>query len=938
MTCSNTALLIAGGAFLLSRIGTVFAQDVSVPPESGAASTSVQEVVVTGTLIKQSDLKSMVPMSTISPQQLQSTGDIEVVQAFREDPEFGSDTRGSESNLNGAGLQALDLRNLGTQRTLVLVDGRRLAQFSDAIGNGGVDIGMIPQSLISRIDVERDGAGPTYGSDAVSGVVNFILDRSFKGLALDASYGISGHGDGPSWHLSTKAGFSSERGSLVVGADYLGRDVINADSRDWLLDPISSLSGTAVVHGAPVGPGGEIIGADGHTVLACYAPGGGANLAPNCPTYDPNAAGINALTLGDTIRDIGALGHYNITDTLQFTAEAFFTERQTSLPFAAYSLNTTTTFGPLVGGFEVPATSSNNPYGQAVGIRWLTLAAGNVQQITDSTQLWANFGFDGPIGEKWIWEVLQTSTRDTGYQQYTDYPVATNIRNLFIPADCAADPICSSIGPITNLQTFFADGAHLTPAQAGYGWYDEIVNSAYEVEQSTATLSGPVFALPGGDVQVAVGGEYRRTSGEQTPDAITATLNAARTSILPWDAAYSTAEGYGEIQAPLLANAPFAHSLDLDMQARYTSFKAAGTDLTNATTWKVGLSYAPTSDVRIRAAVGTSFRAPTVSELYSGGLLAMSAATDPCNPGGVRTTNPTINANCIAAGAPVGPTPSANTLTTVSAGSPALQPERGKSYTIGAVFTPSFMRGLSATLDYYHIEVTNAIGGTNLTQALQACYADPNFMTRAANPTDPCYGYNQRAPDQTLEPIHSYEINISKLWTDGLDFAGHYQIGGLGPVPGALALDAKLGYLIGFYDSSTVIGQERGTFSEGPITNAAWPIWKGSLTVSYILDRLTVSWMAQYISAMKDQSVLTGAIPASNPLGYSGTPNYVLNDLTIRWQRGDAGPYAMLGVDNVFDKNPPFAAIYAGTHLINTLSGFYDVIGRYFFVDVGYKF
>lgn len=926
MRCSNKKpLLIAGLTVLLSRIGAVFSQ------ETQELADAVQDVVVTGTLIKHSDLSSLVPISTISPAQIQSTGDIEIVQAFREDPEFGSQSRGSESDLNGAGLQALDLRNLGTQRTLVLVNGRRLAQFSDTIGNSGVDIGMIPQSLISRVDVERDGAGPTYGSDAVSGVVNFILDNSFKGLDLNASYGTSGHGDGQSFHLSSKAGFSSERGSLVVGADYLGRSVINANSRDWLLNAVSSVTATAAPRGSPVGPGGEIIGADGHTILACYAPGGGANLAPNCPSFDSNAAGINALTFGNTIRDIGALGQYRLADSVQLTAQIFYTERQTQSPYGAYSLNSTTTFGPYIGGFQIPAESSNNPYGQAVGIRWQTLQAGNTHLMADTTEYWANIGANGTIVDNWTWELLQTSTRDTNYQQYTAYPVASHIRNLFIPTACSADPICSTAGPISDLQTFFAGGAHLTPAQADYGWYDEIGNSFYEVEQSTATLSGPLFKLPGGDMQAAVGGEYRRTSGQQIPDAITATLDAARTSVLPWDAAYSTTEGYAEIQAPLLANAAFARSLDLDLQARYTSFNAPETHLTDATTWKVGLSYAPTNDLRIRAALGTSFRAPTVAELYSGGLLANNSAIDPCNPGGSRSTNKTINANCIAAGAPVGPMPVATTLTILSAGSPALQPERGASFTLGAVFTPTFVQNLSGTVDYYHIKVTNAIGGTNITQALQSCYADPDFLTRADNPADHCFGYQLRAPDQTLEPIHTYEINISSLVTSGVDFTGRYQIDKLGP--GSLALDAKLGYLVGFYDSSSVLGQERGTFSENTLENSAWPIWKGSFTTSYNVDSVTVGWMLQYISAMHDQTVLTGAIPPSNPLGYSGVPNYFLNDLTVNWRDGDKGLYASFGINNVTDKKPPFAF---GEH--DTLPGFYDVIGRYFFINLGYKF
>ncbi len=923
--------LVLGSSFVFALSGVAWSQAVPADPSAGDE-IDIKEVVVTGTLIKQRDLNSPVPISVLAPEALQATGRLEVVQAFRNLPEFGSQSAGTETNIGGGGQQTLDLRNMGAARTLTMINGRRIAGFNDAVGNSGsvVDVGMIPQSLIARVDVGRDGAGPTYGSDAVAGVVNFILDENFRGFSVNGGYGISGEGDGQSWRLSGKLGFGNEQGSIVVGADWLTKDTINAKDRDWMLNQVSALSST-VVRGVTFSPGGQVLGNDGRTVLACYAPGGGANLAPSCPNYDTNAAGLYALNTGNTIRDIGLLAKYNINDAVTFKGQVFYTQRDNTAPIGAYSLNTTTTTGAYVGGFSIPSTSTNNPFGQNVRLRWLTLQAGNTYQLTDVSQFWSTFGFSGTLAERWNWEVLQTNSRTSSDQQYTYYPIASRIRNLFTPALCAADPICAPIGAVGNIRTFFSTGGNLTDAQRNYGWYTQLVTTTYSTQQTTATVSGPLFTLPAGEVQAAVGAEYRKTDGLQVADAVTQTLDAARSVILPWDQGYETREGYAEVQVPILKDAPLARSLDLNIAARYTSFDAARTNLDDATTWKVGISWAPLDDIRFRAAYGTSFRAPTPFDLYRGGNLSINAGTDPCNPTGIRQSNPQINQNCIASGAPTGPVPASTTVLVISGGSPSLQPEKGRSLTVGAVFTPTFAPNLSMTLDYYRLKLTDAIGSTNLTQQLQTCYQNPAFMQLAATPADACFGYDNRNPDQTLGRINLYAININRLTTDGVDWSGRYEFDSLGVVPGSLVLDARLSKLFGFYDSATVIKEERGIYG--------FPDWKGTLTATYRLNPLSFSWMTRYISSMNDASVLVGSIPANNPLNYSGTPNYFVSDVTARWQgEGDHRPYVMLGINNVLDKVPPFTASYIGTRMFNTLPSQFDAVGRYLFLNAGYRF
>jgi len=927
----KTSFLIMGTSLILGM--TEMAVSQTVPDEAAApADDELQQIVVTGTLIKQRDLNSAVPISVVNADSLQATGTLEVVQAFRNLPEFGAGSLGTEVNIGGGGGQILAMRNLGAARTLILVNGHRMAGFTDGTGNSGsvVDISMIPQSLITRVDVERDGAGPTYGSDAVAGVVNFILDDTFRGFRADSNYGISGQGDGRSYRLSSKLGFGNEQGSMVVSADWAGKDDIRANERDWMLNQISSLTST-VVHGVNISPGGQVLGANGRTVLACYAPGGGANQAPNCPFYDPNAAGLYDINTGNTMRSLGAVGHYNITDNITFKGQLFYTQRDSDMPIGAYSFNTTTTLGPYPAGFTIPATSSSNPFGQNVGIRWFTLQAGNMHMTTDVNHLWSTFGFAGTLADRWNWEVSQTNSRTYSDQQYTYQPIASHLRNLFTPELCNADILCKPVGAIGNIQSFFAGGGQLTDAQRNYGWFDQLINSTYQIQQTTGTINGPIAHLPAGDMQAALGVELNRSMGSQLPDAITQTADSARLQNIPWDAGYRTKEAFAEIQAPLLKDARFARSLDLDLQARYTNFSASGTALDDATTWKVGLSYAPSDDIRFRAAYGTSFRAPTPFDLFRGGNVSTGTGTDPCNPGGLRAANATINANCIAAGAPTGPVPASTTVQLNAGGSPALQPEEGKSFTIGTVLTPTFLPRLNMTLDYYHITLTDAIGQTNLSQALQACYSDPNFMARAANPLDACFGYSSRNPDETLARINQYSININRLEAEGIDYSSSYSIPSLGPVPGSLSLDVKLQYIISNFNSGSNLTEARGTFGS--------PTWSGTFTPTYRVGQFTVAWMARFASGMEDPGIRTGTVPRTNPLGYSGTGTYVVNNLTVRWQgENAANPYVMLGINNVLDKDPPFTTGFIGTRMFNTQPVTYDVVGRYFFVNAGVRF
>ena len=212
------------------------------------------------------------------------------------------------------------------------------------------------------------------------------------------------------------------------------------------------------------------------------------------------------------------------------------------------------------------------------------------------------------------------------------------------------------------------------------------------------------------------------------------------------------------------------------------------------------------------------------------------------------------------------------------------------------MLTPRFAENFSATVDFYRVVLTDAIALTNLTEVLQACYSDPAFSQRVLERADRCYGYNSRNADGSIGRINVYGININTLSTRGIDFASSYRFPTLGPVPGSLSVDLRTSWLADFYNSGAApqVREARGTLE--------YPTWKGSLGFDYRLNEWGVSWTARFLSSMTDPAVRTGSIPTPNPLGYDGTPSYLVNDLSIRW-RGAAN--VTLGVNNVLDKQPP---------------------------------
>jgi iron complex outermembrane receptor protein len=914
---------LAAELILFPQVALAHIQDAPSAPADAASAGDEATIVVTGSRVARSDATAATPISVVGDQQLAEAGNLSISDVLRKDPALGSLTRGPSAGLNGAGINAVDLRNLGNRRSLVLIDGRRYPKFSDILGNSGQDISGIPAIMIDRIEVLRDGASTAYGADAVAGVVNFILRDRFEGVRVDAFSGISDEGDGFAYRLAGLFGARSDRASIVIGAQYQHQDNIQQDERDWAFPLITGwqADGAPIFNGGStsITPGGRVTaatalgGSPAGAVLACYPIGGGTtNLAPACEAYDP--APQSSLYSGFTIKSAGAVGRYEMTEDIELRFEGFWSNRDASQDISAQQINLGSSTGAFPSGFVIPATNANNPYGRDIRFTWRPAQYGARPTVTDSTTIWAMGAVRGRIFGDFNWEISHSYGETDSHQRTSNQVNSVSLFNLLNPAACASDPVCAPIGAIPNVAALLQQTTPLTLQQQGYLFEASTARIRFVSEQTMATLTGDLFELPAGSVGLAVGFEHRAESGRILPDDLVQSGALVGSTVLPGGGSFNTEEAFAELDVPLLRDQPFARELSLNLQGRYSHFSNFG----GAETYKVGLNWAPTSDIRFRGAYGTSFRAPDVLELYAGGGVSTGGFQDPCNAGGLRLTNPTVTANCAALGVPADFNQPQPNLPQRGGGNPGLEPERGRTYT-------------TLTADYYNIRIRDAIRGTNVQANLNQCYSDPGFLTRAANPNDICFGFADRGPTSALPILNVPPINSGTQKTSGLDMSLQYVESNL-PVPGRLDLALRLSHLFEFavngvdYKGSY---PSPGTFVDG-FSN--FPRWRGSAQVAYSAEPFTVQWTTTFVNRMRDFFVGT-VVPADNTLGYDGTPRYFSHDLLVRIEPTENSTFTF-GVNNLFDKEPPYAFITTR----NTLPSVFDVIGRYFFVTASYRF
>ena len=957
---------------------TVAASVAGLPAAARADDTT--EVTVTGSRIRQNPLETRAPVQVISAEQLQDSGYVSLGDFLQSLPANGSAinrTNNAAGNLGfppdgsgtSTGASEMDLRFLGSKRTLVLVDGRRWVHGSSASGvSGAVDLNSIPSDAIESIEILQDGASTIYGSDAIAGVVNVITKKSYDGkLNLSGYYGGYGEGDGQTSQVDLSWSTQGERSRAFVSLGYADqKDVFAADraiSRYAIPGTTFALSsGTPQGGFFFVGPNGDFnaITLDDGVVNKGRTAGG-------LPTYDPNNPGggsFHDFTMADRYNwqpanllatpnkrvNLFLKGENDLSDSVTLKATAAYVNRTSTAQAAPEPLF----FGPGGGGgvwlenVVIPANQEYNPFGirldssniDTIARRPVEAGPRLFKQDVDTAAL--SLGLEGHFGlgsRQWFWDVTGSYFRNNANQTKTG---AFNARNLSValgdPAVCAATPGCVPF----NLFGGQGNGTgSITPAMLAYVTYVQKDQSEQTLGDVIANITGDVFDLPAGAVSVALGVEHRKETGEFIPDAVVAKGESADVPASPTSGGFDVTEYYGEVVVPLLKDAPAAHRLDISGAVRSSDYNLFGTN----TVYKGALTWAPIESLVVRGSWSQGFRAPNIGELFSSGSRFDAAIADPCSgaTGAVAT-------RCAQLGVPPGFVAVSNQVGLTTGGNASLEPEKAKTKTVG--FTLDATHWLEGAhlgravfeFNYYDIDLTKAIQAPDAVAILTSC----------VNTLDPFYcGSVTRSSVGSISAIDTRLENIGGIETKGIDWSisAATQPTGFGQFRVTWLNSHLLDYTErtpgpnGTTLSTSREGKELGVAGQG------FPTFKSSLITQWSFNAWQVAVTNRYISAIQEScggltasfSFLGTLALCSDPGTSSANPgtNHIdaelYTDLLVGWSAPVAGSKlgVQVGAQNVFDREAPVCR----SCTINGFDGtLYPVPGRFYYGRVTYQF
>jgi iron complex outermembrane recepter protein len=887
---------------------------------------TLEEVLVTGSRVRRADLQSSSPLAVIDRERIHETGSANIEDALNLLPQV---TPGDTAfNNPGDGVATVDLRALGPARTLVLMNGRRV---TPSTTRGVVDLNNIPTALIERTEVVTGGASAVYGSDALAGVVNFVLRKDFEGLDATAEYGASGEGDGDRLDVSATLGanLADGRGNLVVFANYAKRNPVLQGARDaFALDvnggsPTGSAGRFDNVGLNPFPTAQSFLGSGGAVRDYAFTAAGGVEAFNNAlPEVDPNGdryniPPLNYLQIPQEKVSVNALGSYALAGSTEVFVEALYADNRTiqqQAPTPATDLLVSPSNPILSQQVRNLLAARPNPNAPAIfRKRFIELGQRIAEANSDVVQI--NVGAHGELGDNWEWEAYYTYGR-TEYQN-TLYGDASKSR---INASLQGCPAGTQVLGC-RVVDFFGPG-RMSQADIDYISIKSAVDRlTFDRDLATVFISGKPFALPAGDVGMAFGVEYHKDASEFEPAE-----SGQRGDQLGFAQKLATAgsfdviEGYTELVVPLLSNVPFAHSLGVEAGARFADYESVGDVLT----YKLGASWAPVPDVRFRAMYQRATRAPSVFELFQAGDVTFVTFTDPCariTTAGTTVAAPSaaISTICILQGAPdprvdAAFTQVSRTIETLEVGNENLEEETATTLTVGTVIQPSFLPSLTLTLDYFDIKVEDyinrAFGG--VAGVLRECFAS-GVQTAAQYAAHPACSLLFRDASQQLRGTVPL-ANTTELETKGWDLTSQYRFDF--ERLGSFTIDAAVTRTNNFYYN--------GVNYAGLITvdfnRLTLPKTRTNLRLSWELDNLSAALSWQKLSGITEQ-ISRQAVPSVQYLDLSA--RYRVSDkLSIRG-----------GVSNLLQEDPPLIR----NQWTNTDPNTYDAMGRQFFLGASIK-
>ena len=954
----SLAVRLALTAGIFTTAGLVQAQDTptttnsqqtdqtATPPAKTKAKT-LEAVVVTGSLIRRVDAETASPVVTLDRATLSNSGKPVLGDVLQQLPSISGNATNPQNNSNGGGVASplleagdgasrVSLRGLGINRTLVLVDGQRMAN---------PDINLIPPEMIERVDVLAEGASTVYGSDAIGGVVNFILRKDFKGAQLSLNDGISSHGDSQRHGFNLTGGLTGDRYSIAAGLDYNKYDATLGARRKFSKQQLYLSSGSVVEAGSSSIPTGRIqvpaaiasqygcaVDPATGTAMVTLAGGDGSSQADyrcrlSSDTY--NYAALNYIQTAQKRTNGFVIANFNVTDNVTAFVDAFYNHTVSSGQDASSPVGTG-------DGLIIHSSNPINPFGVTFsqnpvpgdpdsGYSFQTRLTGSGTRVhsytTNTGQL--NAGLRGNFGQgsSWIWDAsvnYSHTKRDQRDSNEVDIPALQAAvdggANIFNQADPSVGALLSA-GVKTPIYVF-----------------------TQSTKQAQFDASGELWDLPAGAMQLSVGALYRKQFMNYTVsdfavlDPVTTQCQILQEACgSPGRGSFDVKEIFAETLIPLVTDVPWAKSLSLDLGVRSSKYSTTGT----TTNGKVAIEWRPSDDLLVRGTVSQVFRAPNLNELYDGRTLVQPVLNDPC----IGLTAADLAAHQAACQfVPVnwaGNSPAqVNTFYSGAAtvGS-TLKPEKGKSVDIGLVYDPDWLPGLSTSLDFWHIYLSDTLTAIQADTVVNSCFNNASspycsFITRQNN--------TSRQPGQVFL-INTPVVNLGTLSTSGIDYTlrykiPHFDLGGMDP--GNFRAGLSTSYT-STYNVNATPGEPgaesvnyAGTFTPqfGNISR-----WRGTVTLNWDKGNWNAQWQSRYINhltALNADAAIHGVnIPVASVMYHSIQLGYAVPSIHTRFD---------VGVDNLMDKQPP--RLYQNGSNYNVDTATYDVLGRYYWARATLKF
>lgn len=899
---SNAMAAAIGSLLCVSVVHSVAAQDAQSPD---AKARTLDTVQVTGSHIKRAQLSGVGPVSVVDAEAIERSGATSVETLLQRLP-ASAGFAGSQSNAywaeNGYGTTQVNLRGLGINRTLVLLNGRRIVNGGTG-ANSSVDLNVIPVSLIERVEVLKDGASAIYGADAVAGVVNIITKQGFEGAEAVVRYGQTSQGDGEETSVDVSWGVSSERGSLMAAVSYFDSGAVNMASRAPC--GLIESDGRLVCSGSSSTIGGRALLADGRRVNFNQVPGGDGDF------YEPYSAAKHNYNGNPTLNAVNPIerlslsmfGDSQLNDSTRAFIEAMYTNRQSRQLATSGGLGV---YRPI----NIAADHPTNPTGQDLLLQRRRLEEAGPRhffQETDTYRVVA--GLKGQFGTSWDWSVAFNWGRNTGVDG------SDNVANLDRVDQTLDRSLCSTApGAAIPCGDYLGYG-DLSRDVLDYILYTSRDTGGNEQKSFTANLSGQIFELPAGWVGFAAGVEVRRERGWRDPDPLTVLGIGNTNQQDPIAGRYTAKEAYMELAVPLLQDAVIADSLYLNLAGRVSDYDLFGRDFN----YKAGLDWQVSPSLKLRSTYATAFRIPNIPELFGGVSEGNLTTTDPCSGWSGLPASSIVRANCQADGVPAGYVQPGNTILTTSGGNADLEPEDATSFTAGVVWTPTFAPGLTLTLDYYRIRIENAIQRIAGSTKLAICYNTPSL----AHPFCDASNFTRDPRTGEVNYLSSQPVNTADEQVSGYDLGALYEFKPWGM---DASISADISYLQR-YDVRPYAGAEVITYA-GRITGGrgSYAKWRGLMSMNASRGQWSGTWTTQYIGRADDINAARGDIG-------DHAPSVFYHNLQLRYAVSKALDVA-LGVDNVFDRSAPFIQSYTDA---NTDTMTYDLLGRRWYARIGYR-